>query len=372
MPTADVILIGGGVMGCSTALALAKRGVATLVLERSVPGAEASSAAAGILGAQVESHADGPMARLCVASRALYADWTSDIQAHTGIDVGFRACGVLKAALSEAELGRMESEAAWQTAAGLAVDRLDGDAARSLEPALTPEAVGAVRFAGDARIDPPLLLRALRVAAERAGARFQSGAMVRSVAIEGARARGVTLDDGTTLVADSVVIAAGSWSALVEGSSLTPGAVRPARGQIVELQATVPPLRGAVFGPDCYLSPRDDGRVLVGSTLEFVGFRPGVTAGAIRDLLAAAIRLVPSLADASVGRAWSSFRPYTTDELPLLGATPVDRLFLATGHFRNGILLAPITAAIVTRAILGEPVPEAAAFSSRRLTMASG
>lgn len=363
----DVLIIGGGVMGCATALALAKRGVATSVLERSVPGAEASSAAAGILGAQVESHADGPMARLCLASRALYADWIADIQAQTGIDVGFRACGVLKAALTQAELERAASEVAWQGAAGLSVDQLDGDAARGIEPALTAEAVGAVRFAGDARVDPPLLLRALRVAAERAGARFQSGALVRRVAIEGGRARGVTLEDGSTLAAGSVVIAAGSWSALVEGSSLAPGSVRPARGQIVELMATIPPLRGAVFGPDCYLSPRDDGRVLVGSTLEFVGFRPGVTAGAVRDLLAAAIRLVPSLAEASVGPAWSSFRPYTRDELPLLGATPVERLFLATGHFRNGILLAPITGVIVARAILGEPVPEAAAFSSRRL-----
>jgi glycine oxidase len=367
MPMTDVIIIGGGVMGCSTALALAKRGIATSVLERSVPGAEASSAAAGILGAQVESHADGPMARLCLASRALYADWAADIQAQTGIDVGFRACGVLKAALTEAELARAEREVAWQAAAGLPVEQLDGAAARAIEPALTPEAVGAVRFAGDARIDPPLLLRALRVAAERAGARFQSGALVRRVAIDDGRARGVTLEDGSTLAAESVVIAAGSWSALVEGSSLAPGSVRPARGQIVELQATVPPLRSAVFGPDCYLSPRDDGRVLVGSTLEFVGFRPGVTAGAVRDLLAAAIRLVPSLAEASVGRAWSSFRPYTTDELPLLGATAVDRLFLATGHFRNGILLAPMTAEIVARAIVGEAVPEAAAFSSRRL-----
>jgi glycine oxidase len=206
------------------------------------------------------------------------------------------------------------------------------------------------------------------VAAERAGAVFQSGTYVRRVAHEGNRARGVALEDGSTLAGGHIVVAAGSWTSLVDGSSLAENAVMPARGQIVELSLPAPILSGVVFGPRCYLSPRDDGRVLVGSTLEFVGFRRGVTARAVRDLVGAAIELVPALEDAELGRAWSSFRPYTKDELPLIGATRIEGLLLATGHYRNGILLSPITADIIAALVAGEPPPvDLAPFGASRL-----
>jgi glycine oxidase len=232
--------------------------------------------------------------------------------------------------------------------------------------------LGAVRFPDDGRIDPPLYLRALRIAAEKAGARFQSGALVRRVITEPSgstrRARGVALEDGVAIDAGHVVVAAGSWSSLVEGTDVPVGAVRPARGQIVELSLPVPVLGGVVFGPRCYLSPRDDGRVLVGSTLEFVGFRRGVTARAVRDLLAAAIELVPALGEAQVERSWSSFRPYTDDEHPLLGPTEIAGLHLATGHHRNGILLSAVTGAVVAAGISGEPLPtDIEVFSIARL-----
>jgi glycine oxidase len=165
-----------------------------------------------------------------------------------------------------------------------------------------------------------------------------------------------------------VVLTAGSWSTLVEGTTLPADAVRPARGQIVEVTTEAPLLHRLVYGPGCYMSPRDDGRVLIGSTVEFVGFRPGVPAGAVQALLAAAIRVVPALADASLSRAWSCFRPATPDELPLLGRTSVDGLFVATGHFRNGIVLTPITAEIVAAAVAGEEPPfDVAAFSAGRV-----
>jgi glycine oxidase len=196
---------------------------------------------------------------------------------------------------------------------------------------------------------------------------FQSGAYVRRVLIEGERARGVALDDGRELFARFVVVAAGSWTTLVDGVGLPRGRVVPARGQIVELEAPRPLLSSVVFGPGAYLVPRDDGRVLVGSTLEFVGYRRDVTAGAVRDLLQGAIALVPALESASLGGTWSNFRPYTKDELPLLGATKVGGLLLATGHYRNGILLAPITAEIVTALVLGKKPPlDLGAFSVDR------
>jgi len=364
----DVLVIGAGVMGCASALALARRRISTCVLERSVPGAEASSAAAGILGAQAEAHADGPMARLCLASRARFPGWVAELAEHTRLDVGYRPSGVVHASFDSDELAKIVHGIQWQREAELPFEVLDGRAARALEPALAESVVGAVRFPDDAVIDPPSLLRALRIAAERAGAVFRSGSLVRRIVVEGGRARGVALEDGTRIEAATVVLAAGSWSTLVDGAPLPADAVRPARGQIVELCSALPRVRSVVYGPRCYFSPRDDGRVLVGSTLEFVGFRPGVTAQAVRDLLDAAIELAPILGDAAVGRTWSSFRPHTKDELPLLGHTSVQGLLLATGHFRNGILLAPLTAEIIAALAAGEEPPaDVRPFASTRL-----
>lgn len=368
----DVIVVGGGVMGCATAFALAKRGLSVAVLERSVPGAEASSAAAGMLGAQMEMKTDSAIARLCLASRALYAPLAAELYERTGIDTGYRACGVLRAAFTEQDRAQLEREFGWQVQAELPIQPLDGVGARAIEPALATAVTAAMLFPEDGRVDPPAFLQALRIAAERAGARFQSGSYVRRVATESNRARGIELEDGSVVEAGHVVVAAGSWSSLVEGTTLPPRAVRPARGQIVELVLPSPILRGIVFGPRCYLSPRDDGRILIGSTLEFVGFQRGVTARAVRNLLDAAIELIPALADASVGQSWSNFRPHTTDELPLIGPTSVERLLLATGHYRNGILLAPITAELVARSIASEPLPaDMPSFSPMRLGRAS-
>ncbi len=363
----DVVIVGAGVMGCAVAFELARRGVAATVLERSVPGAEASSAAAGMLGAQVESHAPGPLVDLCVASRARFGGWAGALREATGIDVEHRVCGVTKVAFDIAELDAMEEHASWQRAAGLRADTLRASDVRAREPEIAGEVIGGVSFPDEARVDPPRFLKALRIAAERAGATFRTGAIVRRLHVEGDRCSGVELEAGDTLAAAHVVLAAGSWSTLVGGAPLAPDAVRPARGQIVELLLPAPIQRGMVLGAKAYLSPRDDGRVLIGSTLEFVGFDRGVTAGAVRDLLAAATRLIPRLERADLGRAWSSFRPYTQNELPLIGASGVERLSLATGHFRNGILLSPITAEIVASRIVGTAPPiDPAPFAAPR------
>jgi len=363
----DVLIIGGGIMGTSAAWELARHGAKCLVLERSVPGAEASSAAAGILGAQAEAHAPGPMTDLCLASRARYAKFAATLSKETRIDVGYRECGVLRVAFGRAAASKLTEEVAWQSKRPLAVQRLAARELAALEPGLSGKLTGGVRFAADSRVEPRALLRALHVAAVAAGVRFQSGAFVRRVALEGNRAVGVVLDDGKELRAPNVVVAAGSWTSLIDGLGLPAGRVIPARGQIVELELPTPPLSHVVFGPGAYLVPRDDGRVLVGSTLEFVGYEREVTAGAVRDLLVHATALVPSLERASVRATWSNFRPYTKDHLPLLGRTPIGGLFLSTGHYRNGILLAPISAEIVRAAVLGQRPPVAlAAFSPER------
>ncbi|MES1176275.1 MAG: glycine oxidase ThiO [Myxococcales bacterium] len=363
----DVLIIGGGIMGTSAAWELAAHGAKVVVLERSVPGAEASSAAAGILGAQAEAHAPGAMAELCFASRSRYGKFAAALRKETQIDVGYRESGVLRVAFERGAVSNLQRDVAWQSKAGQTVERLTAASVRKLEPELSPRVSGGVRFAADSRVDPKALLRALHIAALGRGVRFQSGAFVRRIKLSGERATGVVLDDGSELAARNVVVAAGSWTSLIDGLGLPAGRVIPARGQIVELELPAPPLSHVVFGPGAYLVPRDDGRVLIGSTVEFVGYRREVTAGAVRDLLAHALALVPSLERASLRATWSNFRPYTKDELPLLGPSKIPGLFLSTGHYRNGILLAPISAEIVRAAVLGQRAPLGlSAFSPER------
>jgi glycine oxidase len=355
-PAPHVVVVGGGVMGCAAAYELGGRGVRVTVLERSVPGAEASSAAAGVLGAQVEAHGPGPLTELCLASRKLYPGFVKKLERASGISLGYRRAGVVKVAYSEKAVAALGHELAWQAKQKLPLVRLTRSALQAREPALSVELAGGVWFAEDAAIEPRALLSALRVAAEKSGATFRSGAFVKRIALEHGRAIGVELDDGVLVRGSHVVLAAGSWTSLLQPE---PQALRvvPARGQIVELTSSMPLLSAVVFGPDCYLVPRADGRLLVGSTLEFVGFRRGVTAGAVQTLLAAALRLVPALAEAELSDSWSSFRPYTADQLPLLGPSRTPGLILMSGHYRNGILLAPVSAAIVAAAVLGKQPP---------------
>ncbi len=345
------MVVGGGIMGCACAWDLARRGLKVILFERSVPGAEASSAAAGILGASVEYPEGGPVARLARESRRLYPGFVRELVKKTGIDPEFRECGVLEVAF------RRHGGRAHSASKGGAPRVLGAHAIRKLEPALSERLLSGALHPRDARVNPRLLLRALRIAAGRDGVVFRTGAYVRRVVVRGERAVGIALDDGEVVRANHVIVAAGSWTTLVEGTGLSAGAVVPARGQIVELETPEPLLRRVVRGPKAYLVPRDDGRVLVGSTLEFVGYRREVTAGAIRDLIDAAIRLVPALASAEFRSSWSSFRPYTKNELPLIGTTGVPGLVLATGHYRNGILLAPVTAAIVSALVRGTRSP---------------
>ena len=369
----DVLVIGGGIIGCAAALALVEKDLQITVIERgprdrAARGPEGSSAAAGILGAQLEGlHGDNPLSRLCLLSRDRYAAWIAAITAQSGHDVEMREAGVTRVALDALSLRALEQETAWQERAGYRVEHLDAAGVRAIEPAIAPDVLGAVRFPDDHRIDPPALMAALRLAAARADVTFRGGATVSRVLVRDGRASGVVLDDGAVIPADAVVIAAGSWSSLIGETSLPPDAVQPARGQIIELHVDAPVVRGVLEAADCYLSPRDDGRLLLGSTVELVGFREGATASAVRDLLSAALRLVPALHDATVSRTWAGFRPKTPDDRPLIGTVGIEGLVIATGHFRNGVLLAPITGEIVAALLTGGDLPvDIAPFAPRR------
>jgi len=347
----DAVVVGAGVMGCGVALELAKAGQSVTLLERSIPGAEASSAAGGILGPQMEGSGPGPFLDLCLRSRAMYPAFARDVEALSGVSVGYLPSGVLQVALTPADADGLDATVAWQRAVGLRADLLDGAQARALEPQLSKQAVAAAHFPDDHQVDNRLLTRALQMAAARAGAVFRSG-YVRGVVSRDGRATGVDLD-GEVLEARSVVVAAGSWSGLVQGTQVDPRVLRPMRGQMVQLQTRLPLLSRILASHQGYLIPRSDGRIVAGSTMELVGYEKQATAGGLAAILSNAIALCPALAEAPVQEFWAGLRPYTEDHLPILGQGPLEGLFLATGHFRNGILLLPVTARVVAELVLG-------------------
>jgi glycine oxidase len=289
---------------------------------------------------------------LFVRAREGWPSWAAELREASGIDVGWRRSGVLRIARTDEERAEVTQEVAWQRERGMRAEVLEASRAREVEPQLTEDVVAAAHFPDDAQVDPPALLRALMAAiALDRRATIRSGTTVERLLVEGDRCVGVKLDDGE-LRADATVLAAGSWSSLVPGVPAAVPAVRPVRGQMVLLDERPPRLRTIVFGGGGYVVPRGDGRVLCGSTTEHVGFRREVTAGGVHAILASALACVPSLASAQLAGTWCNFRPHA-EKGALVGASPLEGLFLATGHYRNGILLAKTTADAVTAAILG-------------------
>jgi glycine oxidase len=356
MKSSDVVVIGGGTMGCAVARVLARAGASVTVLERAVPGAEASSAAAGIIGAQGEADSPGPFLDLCLYSRSLYQGWADALRSETGVDVGYLRSGLLHVAHAEPEARILISRVEKQAALGLRAEVLDRKEVLALEPGVHPRVLGGVWFEEDGQVDPRRLVRALALSAQAGGARFHTGAVARRILHERGRVVGVDVD-GEVIPAGAVVLAAGAWSSLVPGGLLPERAVKPARGQILALDTRPPVLRAVVYSSEGYVVPRPDGTVLVGSTLEMVGFKKAVTASGLAALTRIATGIAPALGEAEVTGMWSGFRPHTDDLLPLLGPTPVGGLLLASGHYRNGILLTPATAEITCALVTGGKLP---------------
>jgi glycine oxidase len=359
----DVVLVGGGVIGCALARELAERGARVAVVERAEPGSEASGAAAGMLSPQAESIERTPFFDLCLASRELHRVWARELAGETGIEVGYRRCGVLRCLFDE-EAAPLAEAFSWQRSLGLAVEPLDAcSAAARTEKRISDAVRGALFFPEDGLVDGARLTHALAVSARARGARIHVGETVRRCLLREGRCVGVETGSGT-LSAGQVVIAAGAWSGFDAGLPFSIP-VGPVRGQIVELAADFE-LPTIVQDDRVYVVPRPGGRVLAGATVEHVGFRKEVTAGAVAGLIDSATRLVPGLSRAGFIRAWSGLRPGTPDGLPILGGTPVPGLFVATGHFRNGILLAPATARGMADLLSGATVASFAPFSLSR------
>ena len=366
MSLPDVLVVGGGVIGCAIARRLALRGARVTLLERDEPGAHASWAAAGMLSPLAEADEPGPFLDLLLDSRALFPALADELARETGIGIAYRTEGTLLVALTAADEATLDRRHGWQAAAALPVERLGAAEALRLEPALAAETRGALLFPGDHQVDNRLLARALAAAASAAGAELRVGTEVKRVIVEGGRAAGVATAGGGRLGAGAVVVAAGSWAGAIEGLP-RPLPVFPVHGQLLALGAVPPPFRHVVHSPRVYLVPRAGGRVIAGATVERVGFEKAVTAGGMLSLLAPALEVVPALRDAPLVESWSGLRPGSPDGLPILGPDPeVPGLFHATGHYRNGILLAPVTADLLAEAVLGAPSPRLAPFSLAR------
>lgn len=355
MDTRDAIVVGGGIAGLSAACRLAEAGLRVLVVERRRVGAEASGAAAGMIGPQAESDPHSPLLALSLRARDHLLDLVPRLQEETGIDLDLSPRGALHVAFTDGDIHALDAREAWQRARGLEVERLGADEIRDAEPNLSPEVRGGLFLRGDRRLDNARLTRALAARAVSRGAAILAGRPVNGLTVEGGRVTGVRAGR-EAFAAPLVVNAAGAWAALL-GADPLPPPVEPVRGQILAFETVPALLRHVVWSPRGYVVPTSDGRLLAGSTLERAGYDKSVTAGGLRHLTQVALEMAPRLADVRVLDSWAGLRPGTPDDLPVLGAGSLPGLFHVAGLYRNGILLGPWIGDVVARLALGEPPP---------------
>ncbi|MFF8730852.1 glycine oxidase ThiO [Streptomyces sp. NPDC015171] len=365
--TSDVLVIGGGIIGLVTAWRAAQRGLGTAVVDPT-PGGGAAQVAAGMLAAVTELHyGEERLLALNLESARRYPEFAAELTELTGHDLGYRRCGTLAVALDADDRAHLRELHALQQRSGLASEWLSGRECRRLEPMLAPGVRGGLRVDGDHQIDPRRLAAALVAACERAGVVFHH-AWAERLDVAAGRAVGVTTADGTGLRAAQVVLAAGSLSGRLAGvpDELLPP-VRPVKGQVLRL--TVPrryapflsrTVRAVVRGSHVYLVPRENGELVVGATSEELGWDTTVTAGGVYELLRDAHELVPGITELPLTETRAGLRPGSPDNAPLLGPSGLPGLVLATGHYRNGVLLTPVTGDVLADVLATGDLPEAA------------
>lgn len=341
----DAVIAGGGLIGAAIALELAQEGLRVGVFEKGEPGSEASWAGAGILSPAPENPGTIPMVPLARASMALYPQFVGNVEDNSGRDVGFRAKGTLQALFSAEAREELSTIIALHHGLCLKAEPLRAEDARELEPALSGEVEAAILRAEEASVDNRALTAAVLDAARKNGVVIFPGSSVEAIWREGERCAGLVLHN-EKISAKWTIIAAGCFSANIRGAEVY-APVRPAKGQMVSLRADGLKIDRVLWSDKIYLVPRNDGRILAGATVEYVGFDKRVTAGAIEKILTASLELAPDLANARIEESWAGLRPDSPDHLPILGPADVHGLLIATGHFRSGILLAPITAKLV-------------------------
>jgi glycine oxidase len=347
----DVVVVGGGVIGLSIAREAAVHGKSVVVLDPGTPSEAASWAAAGMLAPQSEADQPDPFFHLCTASLRMHRAWADHLREQTGVDPEHVDSGVLDLASSEEEHRVLDRRMQWQRDAGLAVEMLSPADVRKLEPLLTLPLSGAAWLAGEHQVTPRRLLKALKAACAARGVEIRTGQRVHEVVRSGNRVDGVRVAQDR-IAGGCVVIASGVGSAQIAG--LQPSIpVRPRKGQILSLATPGPAFRRMIRWRHAYFVPRRDGELIVGATNEDAGFDRSLTPAGIGGLLKAAQEISSHTGEYPIAEMWTGLRPATPDGLPIIGKAELDGLFYATGHYRNGILLAPITAAIIAAFVDG-------------------
>src|ERR1700686_272813 len=341
----DVAIAGGGLIGATIAFELARAGLHVALFDRQQPGEGSSWAAAGILSPAPENAGMISTVPLGRASLQLYPEFVATVEEISGQSVGYRARGTLEALFSADAQEKLSTIIALHHGLGLKAGAISAEDAREMEPGLSPELEAAVFRPDEACVDNRALTKAVLTAAVRTDVKIFTAANVQSIFKNGGRCEGF-LVDGKKVQSRWTIIAAGCCSAEIEGAAQY-APVRPAKGQMIALRAEDFSIERVLWSDHVYLVPRNDGRILAGSTVEYVGFDKKVTAGSVQKIIAAALQLAPALADAQIEETWAGLRPDTPDHLPIIGPTDLDGLLIATGHFRSGILLAPITARLI-------------------------
>jgi len=367
---AQCLVIGGGIVGLAVAVSLARKGGAVRVLERGDQcGEGASGAAAGMLAAGAESTAAGPFQELCRSSRELWPSWADELRATTGVDCELDRTGLVSVTTSRQGARRLEQQAKWQQGHGVEVSSLlEPGQLRQLVPGLSSTVVAGIHYPNDWHVHSHRVVEALVAACARLEVAIETKTEVTGIE-PGLKGVHVTLGNGRSEDADYLVVCAGSWSQQLLGpAGAGKNTVEPVRGQIVAIDPGRPVLSVILFGDDGYLLQKRSGLVLAGTTEERVGYQPWPTVDGVRTVAQAAIELLPELALARFAYAWAGLRPHATDGRPLLGRTePGGRVLLATAHYRNGVLLAPITGELIARAVLeGVDPPELTPFRPGR------
>jgi glycine oxidase len=359
--TATVTIIGGGVIGLTIARALALRGIRdVLVIERGDLGAEASSAAAGMLAPQAEANRAHEFFQLTCRSRDMYSAFAAALLSETGIDIELDTTGTLYLAFTDADVEELEKRYAWQNAAGLRIEKLTAAESRQLEPSISENVCAGLKFPLDTQLENRRLISALIEANKRLGVRTQTETTVTSLNIERDRVTGIETSHGS-IATECVVMAAGAWSSQIPIGDKTSPIVRikPVRGQMLSFAPDRPVSRHVIYSPRGYIVPRRDGRLLAGSTTEHAGFDKNVTAAGVQSISAAAAEIAPQVSLLRLMDSWAGLRPRAADTLPVLGPCgEIAGLCYATGHYRNGILLAPVTGELIAAAIVDKVFPE--------------
>jgi glycine oxidase len=353
----DAVVIGAGLIGLACAWRAAKRGLSVLVVDRAeAPGAGSSGVAAGMLAPVTEADfGEEPLLRVNLAGRARWPDFAAELEERTGLPTGFRESGALVVAADRDDAEALRRLHEFQRGLGLEVEWLTPAACRRLEPGLSPRIAGGIAAHGDAQADPRATAGALAAAVDE----LALGVRVEAIEHEQGRVTGVRTDAGP-IECDAVVVAAGAWSAALAPEGEGPP-VRPVKGQILELRARAgmdEPLTRIVRTPRCYMLARGDGRVVLGATVEEQGFDTAVTADGVYRLLEAAWEVLPEVGELELTGAHAGLRPGTPDNGALVGPGEPAGLVWATGHWRNGVLLAPLTGEAVAQVLAGEPLPD--------------